>query len=158
MEQRRDELTRRPLYGISSPLFRENMLTVAMFPVYDLPSDILSTLRLKDDIATIASKQDSDQLRSQIKAQSDDRINTFITATAACSLCKQSFYTVEEQRSHVRSDLHNYNLKQKLRGSGPVSELEFESLVKGMIQLPAIQQVKSLMIAARFGRKPVWLR
>jgi hypothetical protein len=113
-----------------------------MLPVYDLPSDILSTLRLKDDIATIASKQDSDQLRLQIEAQNEDRINASITAAAACSLCKQSFYTVEEQRSHVRSDLHNYNLKQKLRGSGPVSELEFESIVKGMIYIACYMTIK----------------
>jgi hypothetical protein len=36
---------------------------------------------------------------------------------------------LQEQRNHVRSDLHKYNLKQKLRGLTPVTETQFESLV-----------------------------
>lgn len=39
------------------------------------------------------------------------------------------FYTVEDQKSHVRSDFHNYNLKQKIRGAKAVTEIEFEKLV-----------------------------
>lgn len=34
-----------------------------------------------------------------------------------------------DQRSHQKSDLHNYNLKQKLRGQKPVSENDFEKLI-----------------------------
>lgn len=34
-----------------------------------------------------------------------------------------------DQRSHQKSDLHNYNLKQKLRGLKPVSEVDFEKLI-----------------------------
>jgi hypothetical protein len=40
-----------------------------------------------------------------------------------------AFQTVEDQRSHIRSDLHGYNLKQKIRGEQPVTEGEFEKLV-----------------------------
>jgi hypothetical protein len=43
-----------------------------------------------------------------------------------------TFYTVEEQRSHVRSDLHGYNLKQKIKGANPVSEGDFEKLIGGI--------------------------
>ncbi|KAG4222134.1 hypothetical protein PC116_g29391, partial [Phytophthora cactorum] len=39
------------------------------------------------------------------------------------------FATVQDQRSHLKSDLHHYNLKQKLRGRNPVSEAEFEKLI-----------------------------
>lgn len=34
-----------------------------------------------------------------------------------------------DQRSHVRSDLHGYNLKQRIRGGKPASEIEFEKLI-----------------------------
>lgn len=34
-----------------------------------------------------------------------------------------------DQRGHQKSDLHHYNLKQKLRGQKPVSEVEFEKLI-----------------------------
>jgi len=40
-----------------------------------------------------------------------------------------SFATVQEQRDHVRSDLHGYNLKQKMRGLRPVEEKDFDKLV-----------------------------
>ena len=36
---------------------------------------------------------------------------------------------MQEQRLHVRTDWHNYNLKQKIRDAKPVSENEFEKLV-----------------------------
>jgi hypothetical protein len=54
----------------------------------------------------------------------------------SCSLCGVTFPTVEEQRSHIRSGLHGYNLKQKIRGANPVSEGEFEKLVGGMVFSP----------------------
>lgn len=47
----------------------------------------------------------------------------------ACSLCGLTFPTVLDQRSHQKSDLHHYNLKQKLRGQKPVSEVDFEKLI-----------------------------
>lgn len=34
-----------------------------------------------------------------------------------------------EQRNHVRSDLHGYNLKQKIKGLKPVGEADFEKLI-----------------------------
>lgn len=49
----------------------------------------------------------------------------------ACSLCGVTFHTVEDQRGHIRSDLHGYNLKQRIRGAKPVSEVDFEKLVGG---------------------------
>ncbi|KAH9826993.1 Found in Mitochondrial Proteome [Teratosphaeria destructans] len=47
----------------------------------------------------------------------------------SCALCGLTFADLPEQRSHVRSDLHGYNLKQRLRGRKAVSEREFETLV-----------------------------
>lgn len=39
---------------------------------------------------------------------------------------------MEDQRGHIRSDWHGYNLKQKLRGGTPVTENEFEKLVESL--------------------------
>lgn len=47
----------------------------------------------------------------------------------ACSLCGLTFATVLDQRSHQKSDLHHYNLKQKVRGQKPVSEADFDKLI-----------------------------
>lgn len=98
--------------------------------MYNLPSDILSTLQQKDGtVPDIPEAQDI-----EAKAENDGSRGAGAASTTACSLCDQSFSTVEDQRSHIRSDLHNYNLKLKLRGLKAVSEIEFETLVKGYMR------------------------
>jgi hypothetical protein len=52
----------------------------------------------------------------------------------SCSLCGVTSHTVEDQKNHVRSDFHGYNLKQRIRGVKPVSEADFEKLVGGMLR------------------------
>jgi Bacteroidetes VLRF1 release factor/Ankyrin repeats (many copies) len=42
-----------------------------------------------------------------------------------CALCKTTFYNVQDQRQHVRSDFHRYNLKLQIKGLAPVSEATF---------------------------------
>lgn len=97
--------------------------------MYNLPSDILTTLQQKDGVVP-----DTPEAQDvEAKAEHDGTKSAGAASTTACSLCDQLFLTVEEQRSHIRSDLHNYNLKLKLRGLEPVSEVEFETLVKGYI-------------------------
>lgn len=50
-------------------------------------------------------------------------------SATSCALCGLSFATVQEQRSHVRSDLHGYNMKQRMRGLKTVDEKDFDRLV-----------------------------
>ncbi|KAK2624689.1 hypothetical protein QTJ16_005882 [Diplocarpon rosae] len=124
MDQRKDEVTRRPLYGKCIAFSKPNPKTYNG-TVYDLPQDILTTLTRKDDA--------EDGSRTGKAASPSECIPKPKTETAdgskCCSLCGIAFYTVEEQRSHTRSDLHGYNLKQKIRGARTVTEGEFEKLV-----------------------------
>lgn len=97
--------------------------------VYDLPSEVLATLTLKTDV-------DSHPQLSDISSTSpppdtgDDPENA--VGSRACSLCGLSFAVVQDQRSHLKSDWHQYNLKQKLRGNQTVTEVEFEKLIESM--------------------------
>ena len=52
-----------------------------------------------------------------------------IGGSTACGLCNISFQSLADQRRHVKSDWHGYNLKQKLRGLKAVNEVDFEKLV-----------------------------
>lgn len=52
-----------------------------------------------------------------------------LAGSQSCSLCGLAFGTLEDQRSHQKSDFHNYNLKLKLRGQKTVTEPEFEKLI-----------------------------
>ncbi|KUI63964.1 hypothetical protein VM1G_10743 [Cytospora mali] len=106
-----DDLLRRPLY------------------LYDLPPEVVETLTIKTD----TEAHDEHDLKSPSTPQPSDGSST-PTAEApggsqACSLCGLTFATVLDQRSHQKSDLHHYNLKQKLRGQKPVSEAEFDKLI-----------------------------
>ncbi|KAF8859891.1 hypothetical protein BDZ45DRAFT_725025 [Acephala macrosclerotiorum] len=104
MDQRKEEVTRRPLY------------------VYDLPPDILSTLARKDDTQ-------EDVTSERAKTEPAEFRTEEAVGPKACSLCGVTFHTVADQRSHVRSDLHGYNLKQRIRGGKPATEVEFEKLI-----------------------------
>ncbi|KAI0871104.1 hypothetical protein GGS24DRAFT_472806 [Hypoxylon argillaceum] len=93
---------------------------------YDLPHEVLSTLTLKADGDTESQDFDINDL-SPDASQNASKEN--LLGSQACSLCSLSFASVPDQRSHQKSDWHHYNLKQKLRGNKPVSEVEFEKLV-----------------------------
>ncbi|KAM0508298.1 hypothetical protein ACHAP8_000513 [Fusarium lateritium] len=107
MAKTNEDLLRRPLY------------------LYDLPAEVLDTLILKDDAdaEAIAAAESAASLPTESLSDSN------LVGTQACSLCGLTFTTVIDQRGHLKSDLHHYNLKQKLRGQKPVSEAEFEKLV-----------------------------
>lgn len=52
--------------------------------------------------------------------------------STTCQLCGASFPNIQEQRQHVKTDWHNYNLKQKVRGAHSVSDIEFEKLLEDL--------------------------
>ncbi|KAI9693555.1 MAG: hypothetical protein M1820_009170 [Bogoriella megaspora] len=99
--------------------------------VFDLPEEILATIKLhvssNAPIPEATHDQSSRQTVEQGRKSEDGQPAT--SSATSCALCGLSFANLQEQRSHVRSDLHGYNLKQKLRGLKPVSEVDFERLV-----------------------------
>ncbi|KAI2634742.1 hypothetical protein GGS26DRAFT_522800 [Hypomontagnella submonticulosa] len=113
MDPRTDQLLRRPLY------------------IYDLPDQVLSTLSLKQDAAGEVQETATETITPTTQPQTQDAPagSPPTVGSQSCSLCALSFTSVQDQRSHLKSDLHHYNLKQKLRGRSAVSEPEFEKLI-----------------------------
>lgn len=113
MPPQEDALLRRPLY------------------VYDLPPEVLSSLALKAGADASDEPETETSIPSESRPQTPESTGTSSTlvGSQACSLCGLSFDGLEEQRSHLKSDWHHCNLKQKLRGLKPVSESEFEKLI-----------------------------
>ncbi|KAF2218719.1 hypothetical protein BDZ85DRAFT_77322 [Elsinoe ampelina] len=97
--------------------------------VFDLPEELLYTLQLRADVnaanAVITNDASGATPADDLKTEADGDI----PAALSCALCGLSFADLNGQRSHVRSDLHAYNLKQKLRGAKAVDEKEFDRLV-----------------------------
>ncbi|OCL06634.1 hypothetical protein AOQ84DRAFT_440711 [Glonium stellatum] len=112
MAYKGEQLLQRPLY------------------VFDLPEEILTTLTLKDQgDRPIEEAQRVPLTSSNEPAEKLEPEDGGPAKATSCNLCSLTFPTVQEQRGHVRSDLHGYNLKQKLRGLKPVGEAEFEKLI-----------------------------
>ncbi|PHH66387.1 hypothetical protein CDD81_7442 [Ophiocordyceps australis] len=105
------ELLQRPLY------------------VYNLPDQILESISLKTDAQPTPGAHQDPVEPSFTQDVSSLPAADSLVASQSCALCSLTFATFQEQRSHIKSDLHHYNLKQKLRGLQPVSELEFERLI-----------------------------
>ncbi|KAI0859058.1 hypothetical protein F4860DRAFT_281845 [Xylaria cubensis] len=114
MDKKAEDLLKRPLY------------------VYDLPHEVLATLSLRTDADADSHDLETKSIDHSTPPSQDASRNASaenLVGSQACSLCGLSFATVEDQRSHQKSDWHHYNLKQRLRGNQPVSEVEFEKLV-----------------------------
>ncbi|OIW30910.1 hypothetical protein CONLIGDRAFT_630815 [Coniochaeta ligniaria NRRL 30616] len=106
-----EDLLRRPLY------------------LYDLPAEVLDTITLKSDADVQDGANFEETTETPLNSRSSSPGPENVVGSQACSLCSLSFVTVQDQRGHLKSDLHHYNLKQKLRGLNPVSEAEFEKLI-----------------------------
>ena len=54
--------------------------------------------------------------------------------TAGCVTCNiAAFTSVSQQREHVHSDLHKFNLKRKLAGQKIVNADEFDKMLDGIL-------------------------
>lgn len=95
--------------------------------MYDLPPEVLESLTLRDDDES-SSLQDKEPVLSTASLTPIDPSGDLV-GSPACSLCSLTFTTVRDQRGHLKSDLHHYNLKQKMRGLSAVSEADFEKLI-----------------------------
>ncbi|KAJ5947492.1 hypothetical protein N7466_000507 [Penicillium verhagenii] len=93
--------------------------------VYDLPPELLATLTTKAEHQPIDNPTPDDPVRNTDVSAQDLSIAT----SSSCTLCKVSYANVEEQRSHVRSDHHRFNIKAQLRGNAPLDEIQFAKAV-----------------------------
>ncbi|KAL5337156.1 hypothetical protein BJX70DRAFT_389482 [Aspergillus crustosus] len=105
-DNRVEELLKRPLY------------------VYDLPHDLLTSIALKGEDQPVAV---SPEPISQTPPDEEQELT--IATSTTCALCKVSFGNVQEQREHVRSDHHKYNVKAQLRGNIVLDEAQFTKAI-----------------------------
>jgi hypothetical protein len=105
-------------------------MSILIFAVFDLPKELLATLEYKDQSGRpIAAPAPEVQTPTEDSSEKPDTEDGGASKATSCNLCALNFSSVAEQRKHVRSDLHGYNLKQKIKGQKPVGEAEFEKLI-----------------------------
>lgn len=105
-------------------------------PVYDLPQEVLTTLTPKADTDLEDTSNDATPIPATpgVPPRTPPSDGPAAAGSQTCSLCGLNFATVLDQRGHLKSDIHHYNLKQKLRGQKPVSEAQFEELIGDLDQ------------------------
>ncbi|KAL8987264.1 MAG: hypothetical protein Q9177_003503, partial [Variospora cf. flavescens] len=118
MNKAAEELLKKPLYG---------KLSIEIL-FFDLPHELLVTLQPKD--ASLLQSNLGD-ISPRVDSNSDDG-KVEKPVSTSCVLCSAKFPDILEQRRHVKSDWHGYNLKQKLKGHKPVTEVDFEKLVEDL--------------------------
>lgn len=95
-----------------------------------MPEELLATLTLKNQPDRPIPQSPPRTPTTEKESEEDGDVTDASPAKAmSCNLCGMSFASVDEQRSHVRSDLHGYNLKQRIKGVKPVGEADFEKLI-----------------------------
>ena len=110
---------------------------------FDVPKELLKSLVVK------GSGQDIAPLSEPLEPTEDEKFKEFLkgpdpTSGMSCTLCGVKSKTVQEQRSHARSDVHRFNMKRKIRKEPPVSEVEFEKMIEGT--WPSLMLVTRLVV------------
>ncbi|KAI0255834.1 hypothetical protein BJV78DRAFT_1173686 [Lactifluus subvellereus] len=98
------------------------------FHIFALPPELLQNITLRSHLSQrvtdVSNKAEQQDLSSQTASTHGLR---------ACNVCLGvTFLDVEEQRAHFRSDWHRYNVKIRLRGGKPISEVDFVKLVDSL--------------------------
>jgi hypothetical protein len=93
--------------------------------LYKLPEELLDTLVLKGDT----------QIEPHEAPQADEE-DCVVSDSTGCITCNIiTFADVSQQREHMRSDLHRFNLKRKLAGQKTVSADEFDQMLDGRMSM-----------------------
>ena len=85
--------------------------------LYDLPPELLYTLTLAGGA------------QSQPDSSPPEVLEERASSSTACALCKVTFTNVQDQRNHVKSDFHRYNLKLSVKQQPPIDEATFVRLI-----------------------------
>ncbi|EXJ72417.1 uncharacterized protein A1O5_04921 [Cladophialophora psammophila CBS 110553] len=98
--------------------------------VYDLPPELLFTFTLAGGEQPQAQAQAQESPCEAIPPSRQASLSEDGIATStSCALCKVVFDNVQDQRLHVKSDFHRYNLKQSIKGISPVDESTFTRMI-----------------------------
>ena len=101
------------------------------YNVFSLPSQLVDTLTPRTLIGQPSPREPSPPPPK-------------ITPTSnvkGCNICLgAAFADVDEQRAHFRTDWHRYNVKIRLTGGNPVTEVAFTQLVGGTHLLTLLDQ------------------
>ncbi|KAF8379343.1 hypothetical protein HHK36_028777 [Tetracentron sinense] len=111
--------------------------------VFDVPLDFFNSCRILHDgkeepsIAQSSSIiSSSESFESSVDAinedqkedERDDQKSKKVVPRWSCNTCKAEFESLQDQRSHFKSDIHRFNVKLSIAGKTTVKEEDFDEL------------------------------
>ncbi|OMO78614.1 hypothetical protein CCACVL1_14261 [Corchorus capsularis] len=101
--------------------------------IFDLRADFFDSCRLLSPSSTTAfeslSISENDSLENQNDGdgrEENSSSNGVAVPRCTCNTCKAEFDSLQEQRSHFKSDIHRLNVKLKIAGKDIVKEEDFD--------------------------------
>ena len=103
---------------------------------YSLPAALLSNLSVRSIAAELAiggeTVEQAGPSKSKSHASAPATTPVLSNGTLRCTACPNAaFETVEEQRTHFKSDWHRYNAKARLEGKNAVGQEEWDNMIEG---------------------------
>ncbi|KAJ8632270.1 hypothetical protein MRB53_025606 [Persea americana] len=104
--------------------------------LFGLPSDFFDSCRLLSCYSQFPSvalsqspsnekhKEEEEEAAAKEKEREEKKANP----RWSCNTCKDEFDSLQDQRSHFKSDLHRFNVKLSVAGKGIIEEEEFNVL------------------------------
>ncbi|XP_058086584.1 uncharacterized protein LOC131233802 [Magnolia sinica] len=101
--------------------------------VFDLPSDFFNSCRLLSEsgraLSSSAPLEISASEEEPLKEEEEEKgKERKPNPRLSCNTCKADFDSLQDQRSHFKSDIHRFNVKLSLAGKDTVKEEEFDEM------------------------------
>ncbi|XP_042511981.1 ankyrin repeat and zinc finger domain-containing protein 1 [Macadamia integrifolia] len=123
-----------------------NQVEQRLRSVFDLPSEFFDSCRLlhdgKEDTSTLVvdsslvssyehlEETSAITIGENLKVESlEDQLKTQkVVSRWSCNTCKAEFESLQDQRSHFKSDFHRFNVKLSISGKVTLKEEDFDEL------------------------------
>ncbi|KAI3918179.1 hypothetical protein MKX01_041499 [Papaver californicum] len=115
--------------------------------VFDLPPNIFDSCRILSDTSVCSSSSYSHSIPSEISPNEEKNEDTLIEEKEedkvikknnfiprwSCNTCKAEFESLQDQRSHFKSDHHRFNIKLSISGKDTIKEEDFDELASDSV-------------------------
>ncbi|KAF5179365.1 Ankyrin repeat and zinc finger domain-containing protein, partial [Thalictrum thalictroides] len=101
--------------------------------IFDLPSNFFDSCRLFSSSCSTSSTEfelvetaiNGESLKEEGEEDKNKKVDVFIPSWS-CHTCNAEFDSLQEQRSHFKSDFHRLNVKLKIAGKSSIKEEDFD--------------------------------
>ncbi|GLJ42540.1 hypothetical protein SUGI_0881970 [Cryptomeria japonica] len=102
--------------------------------IFDLPPDYFDFASVSNSHSTSSKVLDLSSLSSARRHEEEEKEDeTTMRNGWSCNTCAAHFSSLQQQRSHFKSDFHRFNVKWRMKGRDPIKEVEFEEVAQEML-------------------------